>query len=1273
MLALTPAVLAIHTLCLAQTCPLACDTTVLDTVVPPPGNSSNFGETVIATDDWLLVGNSLTGIGGQVYVYERVADEWVFLQSLTGSQVQGGGLFARSLALDGDTIAVGAPHESADFNQGGAVYVFEYDGATWAETQRLTAADLFVGDRFGSGVALTGDRMIVGAETAGSLPGDAYAFAFDGASWVETQKIIPTATQGGDRYGARVALDGDTALISAPLFDDDGVTDAGRVDVLTWDGAQWVESASLAPAAPASGADFGRALKLAAGEAFIGAPGTGAGRVHRFAESGGSWEETAPYTPLDPVAAMEFGSAIDFADGQLLVGAPGPDATGSVHLFVPTLLGLKEGVFEPPPVSGNSWGAGVAFGPGDELLASSFGEITVNNGVVTAFATDCSEPACAVPCQGEAELLSHLVINPDGQEINDIAVRGDLMAVVLGEEEAVDVYRLIGQDWAFEQRLVAAESNAQSGNFTDDSHVAIDHNRILVTRDDDAFSTPGRVYVFEYQDAMWRLASAISVHANDPDRNSFAGEVTLDGNLLGVESVGWWANIDGYWQRVQAGGSGFVSDDLIVMHFGGSFGAVTSRHLGGFAPDSFTTISHSIAGSSFDIEDDLIASGTPAVHRAFVNGPDDFGVEQLVEFTPPPGVTGLGSSVSLAGRRALVSAPSSGPVPARGVVVLYEFETAPPASAALLATIPNPAVELGLDGTVTFMGAEIDFDGRYATIIADGNNDAAPVIVYRYRLGADPLITAQPADTPVALGDTATLNVGVEGPAPITYTWYADGVALEDGGRISGSNTPTLQIANVEPEDFTTIYDVVVANDCTLRLSDPAMLSEQPCLDVTNDCDGDGLDDACAIAMGLAQDCNLNGVPDPCEPPTADCDGDGVPDACQILQGRAADCNNNGIPDLCEIAQGPESLDWNLNGLLDACEDLDEDDDLDGNGVFDEAEDCDGNGLPDGIDIAEGMAEDCNLNGVPDGCEMLGAGGDDCNADGITNLEEICSGAAEDCNGNGVPDGCDGLAIHPYEIAHWVTQDAVGPLASTQFLWINRYQVAPNAGVIAGVSVAWSQHYAARPVQIVVFRDPVGDGLATDAELALSHDHTPPDQVGFRFTTVPLPPTFVGEPGDYFFVGVFVEVAEHEPLYAPMDWTSQSLDTWSGLGGNDFPLIDLTDLSTAEVRPMLDYGFPGEWLIAPLLTGDCNDNGAFDGCELADGELTDANGDGIPDDCALPPCAADLDRNGAIGSTDLNLLLVSFGQTASGDVDGDGDTDSLDLNLLLASFGDDCP
>ncbi len=85
------------------------------------------------------------------------------------------------------------------------------------------------------------------------------------------------------------------------------------------------------------------------------------------------------------------------------------------------------------------------------------------------------------------------------------------------------------------------------------------------------------------------------------------------------------------------------------------------------------------------------------------------------------------------------------------------------------------------------------------------------------------------------------------------------------------------------------------------------------------------------------------------------------------------------------------------------------------------------------------------------------------------------------------------------------------------------------------------------------------------------------------------------------------------------------------------------------------------------LTGSAGDPGADPA--LAGGEFTLVGGF-VPTDPFT--CPADLDGDGAIGITDLNLLLVSFTVDDGGDIDGDGDTDGADLGALLIVYGTDC-
>jgi hypothetical protein len=233
----------------------------------------------------------------------------------------------------------------------------------------------------------------------------------------------------------------------------------------------------------------------------------------------------------------------------------------------------------------------------------------------------------------------------------------------------------------------------------------------------------------------------------------------------------------------------------------------------------------------------------------------------------------------------------------------------------------------------------------------------------------------------------------------------AVGVAFVDGADCTeiGPETITISAATfnalVVPDGAATFTFeptiAVNANSCPGGSWIAASLSYNGATEL--DCNANGLLDACEIAAGYAEDCDLDGVPDSCQDTTADCDGNRVWDACDIASGAAVDCNGNGIPDACDIGSGSGG-DCNGNGRFDECEIAD--------GT---TADCDDNGVPDSCEVLSGVAADCNGNGTPDACDISGGGDSDCNGNGVPDTCDIVSGAEIDINSNGVPDSCEGL------------------------------------------------------------------------------------------------------------------------------------------------------------------------------------------------------------------------------------------------------------------------
>lgn len=99
---------------------------------------------------------------------------------LKASNTGAGDFFSTAVALDGDTLVVGAPFEDSiatgvNGNQAdnsgsgsGAVYVFVRTNGVWTQQAYLKASNAEAGDNFGKNVALSGDTLAVGAPAEGS-------------------------------------------------------------------------------------------------------------------------------------------------------------------------------------------------------------------------------------------------------------------------------------------------------------------------------------------------------------------------------------------------------------------------------------------------------------------------------------------------------------------------------------------------------------------------------------------------------------------------------------------------------------------------------------------------------------------------------------------------------------------------------------------------------------------------------------------------------------------------------------------------------------------------------------------------------------------------------------------------------------------------------------------------------------------------------------------------------------------------------------------------
>ncbi len=155
------------------------------------GADDRFGYSVALSGDTLAVGayfedSNATGVGGNqadnsagnsgaVYVFTRSGQTWTQQAYVKASNAGATDYVGYSVALSGDTLAVGALFEDGNATgvggaQGndnatdsGAVYVFTRSGQTWTQQAYVKASNTEAGDDFGTSVALSGDSLAVGA------------------------------------------------------------------------------------------------------------------------------------------------------------------------------------------------------------------------------------------------------------------------------------------------------------------------------------------------------------------------------------------------------------------------------------------------------------------------------------------------------------------------------------------------------------------------------------------------------------------------------------------------------------------------------------------------------------------------------------------------------------------------------------------------------------------------------------------------------------------------------------------------------------------------------------------------------------------------------------------------------------------------------------------------------------------------------------------------------------------------------------------------------
>ena len=183
----------------------------------------HFGESIAMNSGRMAVGASTSDLpatsAGAVYVFAEGGGTYALQQKLVVPEGTNGDIFGCSVALEGTTLIGGAREDSPVIGKSayGAAYVFEFAGGLWNSQGKLMAADGATADRFGWSVAVNKDVVAIGAReddtTVGPDAGSVYVFVRTGSTWTQQQKLAPTDTFNGDRFGTGLAFDSRTHLV----------------------------------------------------------------------------------------------------------------------------------------------------------------------------------------------------------------------------------------------------------------------------------------------------------------------------------------------------------------------------------------------------------------------------------------------------------------------------------------------------------------------------------------------------------------------------------------------------------------------------------------------------------------------------------------------------------------------------------------------------------------------------------------------------------------------------------------------------------------------------------------------------------------------------------------------------------------------------------------------------------------------------------------------------------------------------------------------------
>ncbi len=530
-------------------------------------SSDNFGVSVSLYANHLVVGswfddNSNGSDAGSAYfyAYNGTTNKWEFKNKLLATDGLAGDFFGQAVAISKDRIAVGAYQydEPGVANNLGAAYIFDFNAVagTYDYTQKIIPASGNFNTAFGNSIALdkdtmTPNRILVGAsgdDEMGTGAGAAYVFDFNNPTWSQTQKFIQGDGVLNDKFGERVSISGETAVVGAYKDQELGVN-AGAVYVFNYVNNNWVFSQKLFADDAASGDLFGWAVSVENNRLVVGAQGDEGftGSVYVFENDGSSWTQQHKLSASDGAAADAFGSDVDISGDRLLVGArfdgtTGGSAAGSAYVFDYDVINNQWDEVMPKLTASDGYlndnfGVSVAL-DGDYAIIGAWADDDNGSSSGAAYifnydGTNWYQYPKLLPADIDSGDFFGLDVDIQGQWAIIGAPGDDEMGLTVG---SVYVYQIDTGTWVQFQKLTAGVDAAGFDGYG--RSISIDGNKLLISSyaDDDVGLNSGSVYSYQYS-GIWFLGRKLNA-LDGSDGALFGSAVAISGNKALIGALG---------------------------------------------------------------------------------------------------------------------------------------------------------------------------------------------------------------------------------------------------------------------------------------------------------------------------------------------------------------------------------------------------------------------------------------------------------------------------------------------------------------------------------------------------------------------------------------------------------------------------------------------------------------------------------------------------------------------------------------------------------------